>query len=300
MHDIWNPWHGCKKVSEGCKNCYMMYLDKIHQNNYTDVFKTSSFNYPLRKNRDGSYKIKSGELIRVCMTSDFFIEEADEYRDEAWKIIKERSDVIFFLLTKRPERINKCLPDDWNDGYENVFLNITVENNKRANERMPIFFEAKAKHKGIMIAPILEYVDVKPYLKEGIIEQVICGGENYEGNRPCNFDWIKKISEDVKSFGVTFAFIETGTTFIKDGKKYIIKNKVLQSKMAYKANVSFKGKDINFILKDKFGNVLKKDDLYVPKYTSVNCMECGSKIICNGCSNCGKCKQIGEEDGSNR
>ena len=299
MHDIWNPWHGCSKVSEGCKNCYMMYLDKIHNNNFKGVFKTTSFNYPLKKNRDGSYKVKSGELIRVCMNSDFFIEEADSYRDEAWKIIKERSDVKFFLLTKRPERIEKCLPSDWGDGYENVFLNVTTENQKRADERIPILFEIKAKHKGIMIAPILEYVNFKSYLKEGIIEQVICGGENYEGNRPCNFDWIKQIANDIKPHNITFAFIETGTTFIKDNKTYIIKNKAIQAKMAYRSNVSFKGKDINFILKDKNGNDIPKEELYIPKYTSVNCIECGNKIICNGCCNCGKCKQIGDNNETN-
>jgi protein gp37 len=29
MHDIWNPWHGCRKCSEGCANCYMYYLDGL-------------------------------------------------------------------------------------------------------------------------------------------------------------------------------------------------------------------------------------------------------------------------------
>ena len=55
-------------------------------------------------------------MIRICMTSDFFLEEADGWRDEAWEIMKIRSDVIFYLLTKRPERVEKCLPSDWGDG----------------------------------------------------------------------------------------------------------------------------------------------------------------------------------------
>ena len=99
MHDIWNPWHGCIKKSEGCQNCYMMYLDKIHQNKEKGIFKTAMLEYPLKKNRDGSFKIKSGELIRVCMTSDFFLEEADKWRNNVWKVIKKRSDVIFYILT---------------------------------------------------------------------------------------------------------------------------------------------------------------------------------------------------------
>ena len=293
MHDIWNPWHGCIKKSEGCQNCYMMYLDKIHQNEKMGIYKTLMLDHPLKKNRDGSYKIKSGEMIRVCMTSDFFLEEADLWRGEAWKVIQKRSDVIFYILTKRPERIESNLPDDWGDGYENVFLNVTCENQARLEERLPIFSKIKAKVKGIMIAPILGPIDLKPFLNLSDIKQVVCGGENYNGNRPCNFDWVRKISQDCKDANVNFCFIETGTNFIKDGKTYIIENKITQSKMAYKANVSYKAYDIEFKLK-KDGVSIPKDKLYKPQYTSVNCTECGSKMICNGCVNCGKCKQIKE------
>lgn len=46
----------------------------------------------------------------VFRSSDFFLEEADAWRDEAWEIIRSRSDVRFFLLTKRPQRVIKA---DW-------------------------------------------------------------------------------------------------------------------------------------------------------------------------------------------
>lgn len=97
MHDIWNPWHGCVKCSEGCEHCYMYFLDKMHQRNGAEIYQAkSSFHYPLQKDRNGNYKIKSGELIRVCMTSDFFLEEADGWREEAWNIMRQRKDVKFF------------------------------------------------------------------------------------------------------------------------------------------------------------------------------------------------------------
>ena len=108
MHDIWNPWHGCTKISEGCKHCYMMYNDHKGGLDGTKIYKTQSFYYPLEKDRYGEYKIKSGEVIRICMNSDFFLEEADPWRDEVWKIIKQRSDVIFYILTKRAHRIGKA------------------------------------------------------------------------------------------------------------------------------------------------------------------------------------------------
>ena len=88
MHDIWNPWHGCVKCSEGCDNCYMYFLDRVRGLCGSDIFRTKEgFDYPLKKKRNGSYRVKSGELIRVCMTSDFFLEEADEWREEALSLI---------------------------------------------------------------------------------------------------------------------------------------------------------------------------------------------------------------------
>ncbi len=111
MHDIWNPWHGYTKCSEGCQNCYMYYLDRIHGNGDSSVVtKTSGFRYPLSKFRDGRYKVQSGEMIRVCMSSDFFVEGADKWRDEAWDVMRQRPDVKFFLLTKRPERVEIFAP----------------------------------------------------------------------------------------------------------------------------------------------------------------------------------------------
>ena len=175
MHDIWNPWHGCVKASEGCENCYMYYLDRKRNADGRLVYKTNNFDYPLQRRRDGRYRIQSGELIRVCMTSDFFLEESDKWRPQAWSIMKGRSDVIFFLLTKRPERVAQCLPHDWGDGWDNIFFNVTCENQRRADERMPILLELPFKHKGVMTAPLIGPVEMSEYLSTGQIEQVIAG-----------------------------------------------------------------------------------------------------------------------------
>lgn len=290
MHDIWNPWHGCTKKSEGCQNCYMFYLDKIHDNKKASnlVYKTNNMRYPLQRNKDGSYKIKAGEKLRVCMTSDFFVPEADEWRMEAWDIIRQRKDVIFYLLTKRPERVLKCLPTDWDDGYENVFFNVTCENQERALERLPILKELPFKHKGIMCAPLLSQIEIDKYLDMGFIEQVVVGGENYENARPCHYEWVKSLNDSCRKRNIPFCFIETGSIFIKDGKRYVMPDKDLQSQMAFKSNLNYVGKKINFKLYDEFLNEIKEDELYKPFFYK-KCQTCGSKIICNGCSNCGKC-----------
>lgn len=289
MKDIWNPWHGCIKYSEGCDHCYMYYLDKVRDQDGQNIYKTKTkFRYPLAKDRYGHYKIKSGETVRVCMTSDFFLEEADEWRDEAWEIIKIRSDVKFLLITKRPERVRRCLPKDWNDGWENVFFNVTAENQKRADERIPILLDLPFKHKGVMCAPMLTYIDIDKYLGSDQIEQVSCGGENYDGRRPCDFNWVKSLRNQCQKYNITFCFIETGTNFIKDGKSYYLPKKQLQSEMAFKSKMNFIGKPMEFKLINHYGEILQKEDLYIPQYKE-SCNKCASKITCNGCSNCGKC-----------
>ena len=92
----------------------MFYLDSLRDKDGSEIYRTKAgFKYPLSKYRDGTFKVKSVEMLRVCMTSDFFLEEADPWRGEAWRIIRQRPDVKFFLLTKRPQRVAEHLPRDW-------------------------------------------------------------------------------------------------------------------------------------------------------------------------------------------
>lgn len=289
MHDIWNPWHGCVKYSEGCKNCYMYVLDKMRNQDGSHIYKTNDFAYPLSRNRDGTYKIQSGEKIRVCMTSDFCLEEADIWRDDVWSMIRRRQDVIFYILTKRAERLKECLPDNWGEGYENVILNVTCENQKRADERIPILLDIPAKHKGVMLAPLIGPIDLEKYL-DGRIEEVTCGGENYGGTRACDFDWIKSLHNQCVNKNTTFTFIETGSHFVKDGIHYRVKGKVAQTRIAYRSRMNYQGKKPVYHLYDFFDNELREDQLYKREF-SEHCIECASKPICNGCARRFGCKQ---------
>lgn len=214
--------------------------------------------------------------------------EADGWRPEAWRIIKQRPDVVFFLLTKRPERVRSCLPPDWNDGWENVFFNVTCENQEMADERIPLLLELPFKHKGIMAAPFIGEVSIAGHLASGQIEQVIAGGENYDGSRPCLFDWVKKLHAECVAADVTFCFIETGTRFVKDGKTYHLPDKRLQSEMAFRSGMFHRGKPQDFRLVVPQPSFFEGETGY-KKFFRERCQTCGSRMICNGCSNCGQC-----------
>lgn len=238
MSVIWNLWHGCIKISEGCKNCYVFRRDSLYALDSRNVYKTKNFDLPLKRKRDGSYKIVSGEHVWTCFTSDFFIAEADEWRDEAWKMINQRKDLTFSIATKRIERVHNCLPDDWGSGYDHVTILCSVENQKQAELRLPAFKQLPFKQKAIICEPLIGSVDLSHLLKGDWIEKVIVGGESGDNSRSCNYDWVIEIRNACIQNNVSFIFKQTGTSFIKEGKEYKIERKH-QSWQARKAGINF-------------------------------------------------------------
>ena len=241
---IWNPWHGCHRYSEGCQNCYAFFLDKRYGRDTSIVSKNKSgFDLPVKKDRAGCYKLPSGSNVRVCMASDFFLEEADEWRSEAWDIIRRRPDLMFSLLTKRASRIADHLPCDWGDGWDNVTFAVSCENQKRLEERMPYLLDIPAKHRWISLKPFIGEADLAPYLASGKIEWVLAGGENYLGSRPLHYDWVKKVYDQCVGAGVKFTFGQTGNVFIKDGKEYRIRSRTDQTVQALKSGLNYPAVD---------------------------------------------------------
>ena len=234
----WNPWHGCCKISEGCRNCYVYRFDTMYGRDSSVVAKSGDFNLPVTRNRAGSYKLSGPEMVYTYFTSDFFLPEADAWRREAWQMIRLRSDLFFYIVTKRIDRLFVGLPADWGDGYDHVSICCTVENQDRAEYRLPIFRTAPIKHKSIICEPLLEPIDLSPYLTG--IEEVIVGGESGGGARVCHYDWVLSIREQCRQHRVAFHFKQTGANFIKDGKLYRIPRK-LQHTQAQKANIDLEG-----------------------------------------------------------
>lgn len=219
----WNPWHGCHKYSEGCKNCFMYVLDERRGLNPSKVVKSETmFDYPVQRCKNGTYKFK-GHYLQCCFTSDFFVEEADEWRNEIWAMFRERSDVKFLIYTKRIARMKQCLPDDWGEGYDNVLFVVTCENQKRADERIPIFLDIPCKWRGIAVSPMLGYIDMEKYLTKGEIDEVFVCGEGYSNKSvPLDYSWVLSLKQQCDRWKVSILFQETGNKLIKDGKMYSI------------------------------------------------------------------------------
>lgn len=233
---LWNPWHGCEKLSTGCKNCYVYRSDYKYDRDSKEIKKNACFNMPIQKKRDGTYKIAAGERLDTCFTSDFFLDQADEWRRQAWKMIGERRDVEFFLLTKRVDRFYVGLPDDWGDGYENVTIGCTCETQQTADQRLPIYLGLPIRHKLIVCSPLLERIDLTSYLTDEI-EMVTAAGESGTYARVCDYEWILDLREQCERAGKGFYFQQTGAKLKKDNKVYVIPRR-LQHMQAKKAGIN--------------------------------------------------------------
>jgi len=204
----WNPHHGCQKVSEGCKYCYMFRDKERYGVDPTTVMKSKSmFTAPL--------KWKEPRKVFTCSWSDFFIEEADSWRPELWEIIKATPHLTYQILTKRPARIEECLPADWGNGYPNVWLGVSVENQAETT-RCAILDEIPAAVRFISVEPLLSEISLEPVFSRYDFHWVIVGGEsgNNTGKyrfRKCEMDWIAAIVDQCHTYQVPVFVKQLGT-----------------------------------------------------------------------------------------
>lgn len=244
----WNVAVGCSKVSEGCKYCYMMRDfgpgsfkgggrkdsngNQIPVNGTVTRTSKATFEKPLLWQRQGKRCI-DGSPLKVFTSSltDVFHPAIDEYRDEIWDIIRRCPDLIFQILTKRPERIAGNLPSDWGEGYPNVWLGVTVENQGNLNRvwKMKNF---KAKVKFVSFEPLLSAIEIDEFDEitgrhmpgmpffETLIDWAIIGGES--GNdtgkwtyRPAKMKWYKSLIEELNELEIPVFFKQTGTHLAK-------------------------------------------------------------------------------------
>jgi protein gp37 len=203
----WNPWYGCEKISAGCRFCYALRDMERFGKDFNTVTraKDATFYSPDKWDK--------GRLIFTCSWSDWFIQDADKWRDEAWAIVRRNPHHIFQILTKRPERIRQSLPDDWGDGYRNVWLGISAENQEALDLRVHELLEVPAALHFLSAEPLIGPIpDLFTYLYKGGMRQgirwVIVGGESGSGTdwRTMKIEWVDQIFEQCKTVEVPFFF----------------------------------------------------------------------------------------------
>lgn len=205
----WNPWSGCKKVSAGCKYCYMYRGKERYKKDPTEVIRSkSNFHLPLRWT--------DPRIIFTCSWSDWFIEEADAWRSEAWEVIRQTPEHTYQILTKRPERIKDQLPPDWGEGYPNVWLGVSVEN-KYEFARIQHLQKIAARVRFISFEPLLDHIDHHDLTG---IHWAIIGGEsgNETGKykyRPCELEYIRSTIHICQKHNIPIFVKQTGTYLAK-------------------------------------------------------------------------------------
>lgn len=193
----WNPWHGCTRVSPGCAHCYM-YRDKKRYGQEPSLvtLSKSTFDAPMRW--------KAPRTIFTCSWSDFFIEQADKWRNDAWSVIRSTPQHTYQILTKRPERIGSNLPEIW--PLPNVWLGVSVEN-PRFYWRISALTEVSASVRFLSLEPLLAPMENLPLRG---ISWVIVGGESGPRCRPMRPEWARSIREQCAAVGIPFFFKQWG------------------------------------------------------------------------------------------
>ena len=250
-----NPWIGCTKVSPGCVNCYAETLDTMrfsktlgegtknapvsHWGKGAPRHRTSESNWkqPLKWDKQAALTVGQGGIFgdvarpRVFCASlaDWLDDEVPrEWQTDLLKFIEATPNLDWLLLTKRPENwegvMTNALLDgvemvhEWVNGRppENVWIGTTVEDQKRADERIPQLLSIPAKVRFLSCEPLLEAVDLYPDgIGTGIdipdgIHWVITGGESGPGCRPAKIEWFRFLRDQCADVGAAFFMKQLG------------------------------------------------------------------------------------------
>ncbi|MCA9109521.1 MAG: DUF5131 family protein [Planctomycetaceae bacterium] len=200
-----NFWWGCNKVSEECRFCY---IDGIMRRGGHEPFqgpvRTKNWRKPFSWNKvaaESDCRFK----IFTCSMSDFFHPGADEWREEAWEVIRSCEMLDWLILTKRPEMIQDRLPDDWDEGYPNVWLGTTA-GCADSFERIETLLPIPAAIHFVSAEPLLEQLDLRPYLWG--LDWVITGCERAKKGkrRIMELDWVRDIDQQCRAADVAHFF----------------------------------------------------------------------------------------------
>jgi protein gp37 len=205
-HHTINFWMGCEPVSAECKGCYARALMRRQGEDF-GVLRLTQGPWLQAEVLNASAKARNvHELVFTCSMSDFFHEQADPWREEAWDVIRRSQNLIWLVLTKRPERIPDCLPKDWDEGrgFPNVWLG-TICGTPETFDRVDLLRKVPCALRFISCEPLM--ADISNIDFHGI-EWVLCGGMSgaYSKTDPMDLRWAAALYDTAHSASVPFLF----------------------------------------------------------------------------------------------
>jgi protein gp37 len=207
-----NPWWGCTKVSDGCKFCYAEAIARRYgndvwgRNKIRRTFGDKHWAEPLRWNSAAQKAGVRAQVFCASMADVFDPEGPEEERERLWSLIRNTPDLDWQILTKRPEKIECFLPDDWAEGYPNVWLGTSVED-VRVIDRIEILSAIPAVVHFLSCEPLIGPLEDMPLEN---IQWVIVGGESGPRSRPMAKSWVDSIRLQCSAANVPFFFKQWG------------------------------------------------------------------------------------------
>jgi protein gp37 len=218
-----NPWWGCTKVSPACDHCYAEAWDKRtggrHWGPHAErrTFGDKHWSEPLHWDRVAAAAGIQRRVFCASMADVFDNAAPDGARDRLWQVIRDTRRLDWQLLTKRPQNIGKMLPSDWGEGYANVWLGTTVENQEEADRRIPHLLSVAARVRFLSCEPLLGPISLRAGWHYGKLHWIIAGGESGRGARPSNPEWFRSLRDQCVSAGLAFHFKQWGNWSPGDG-----------------------------------------------------------------------------------
>jgi protein gp37 len=169
----------------------------------------------LKWNLDAQAKRTTKRVFCASMADVFELRrDLDPWRERLWDVIGETPWLNWLLLTKRPQNIGRMVP--WRTAWpENVWLGTSVEDQSRANERMPLLLKHPSKCRFVSCEPLVGAVDLTIWIDrraQGLhrIDWVIAGGESGHGARPMYPGWARRLRDQCAKASVPFHFKQWG------------------------------------------------------------------------------------------